>query len=81
MPSSRNSIGKAEEAIEVDKLEITCMSCKSSHVDEKFTKNIMFKTCTFCSWWCQCDYEYDVRKEKRVSFYGGYEKQKTAVKT
>ena len=53
-----------------------CMSCESSQVHEKFTKVIESDVCTFCSWWCQSDYMYDVKKGQRGSFYHGYEKQK-----
>ncbi len=52
-----------------------CMSCDSRPIDEKFTKEILFETCTFCSGWCLRDYEYDVRKGWRGSFHKGYEKR------
>ena len=55
----------------------SCMSCEISQAHEKFTKVILSDTCTFCSWWCQCDYVYDVKKGQRGSFYRGYEKQKS----
>ena len=55
----------------------SCMSCERSQAHEKFTKVILSDTCTFCSWWCQNDYVYDVEKGRRVSSYRGYEKQKS----
>jgi hypothetical protein len=48
-----------------------CMSCGSSPIDARFTKEILSETCTFCSGWCQRDYEYDARKGRRASFYCG----------
>ena len=62
---------KKEEKEEKEETELKCMSCESSPIDEKFTKDILFVTCTFCSGWCQRDYEYDARKGRRGSFYGG----------
>ena len=51
----------------VDQSKIkACFSCESSPIDDKFTKDILFNTCTFCSGWCQRDYEYDVRKGQRL---------------
>ena len=50
---------------ETKKSHVYCMNCESSPIDEKCTRDILSETCTFCSDWCQRDYEHEVRGSYR----------------
>ena len=50
------------ELLKYHEMKKHCINCDCAPIDVKCTRDIFFETYTFCSEWCQRDFEYDLRK-------------------